>query len=199
MTLGSLKIRVLSLLDRAFLDGEALPESYNGQADLVKRIPIIAADGLVILASGVCPLWESLDYTPDNCSPFGEGLVSLSLPPDRIRSLPIRLFSEKGEELCFGIRGDRVIVKSPPGVFSLCYGRLPVLPDENSTDDFPLDCAPELIAPLGFYVAAIIAESFDASLSSVLMGRFDALSSGLREAPWASSEEIKDVFGGEGL
>ena len=195
MTLGELKAKALGLIDRLSIDGRDISPIYNGQGDLIRRIPLLAADGLILLAASVCPLLSEKEYDSRRDALAVEGeFISYALPGDRIKSLPPGAFGEGPGEIPIWLRSESFLAPAVERKIRLEYARMPALPDENAGDDYVLDCNGAASAALPYYVAAHLALSFDASLYGALMDEFEAMTRAFKPGPFAEAGRITDVY-----
>ncbi|MBQ9968387.1 MAG: hypothetical protein IJO88_06670 [Oscillospiraceae bacterium] len=197
MTYGELKNFVLQLLDRYSVGGEKVALSYNGQADIVARIPALTKDGLLYLATSVRRLRETAPlvsgdrvgdflcyHLPDDCYELCGGLL--------------RLWD--GQVCRFGnyrlVGGRKLLIpRTEKGAFLAEYFRYPALPEGEPQDGDALDCPPEAATALAYYVAAHLAMEDNNYLHGALHNAFELKLMRLREGERAEPGLVEDVYG----
>ena len=197
MTYGQMKHMVLQLLDRYSVAGEEVALTYNGQGDLIARIPALTRDCLYYMATSVRRLRTTAELRdPEE---FGDMQI-YTLPEDfyQAAGAPVRL--EDGKACAnYRMAGDRMLMipSTDRSRYYLEYFRYPCVPGEDPEDDDFLDCPPEAWAAVAYYVAAHLMMDEDPHLHAVLHNEFEMKLARLQEGVRMQPGLTADVYGGE--
>ena len=197
MTYGQMKTMVLQLLDRYSVGSEEVPLTYNGQGDLVARIPALTRDCLYYMATSVRRLRTVTELRDPEI--FGTMQI-YALPDDYYQAVgaPVRMTDGK---ICrsYRVTGDRMMLipEEERGPFMLEYFRYPCVPQELPEDDDFLDCPPEAWAAVAYYVAAHLVMEDDRYLHAALYNEFEMKMARLQEGVRLEPGLTADVYGGE--
>ena len=185
----------LELINQYSIAGANVPESYNNQADYVKRIPKLVDDAQLLLATNegriteVVPLselekgqlgqWEA--YTlPVDCWHVCPGLVRLDGP---------------GREMRYTLTGGRLCIRDGRGL-ALEYERLPRPVGTDPMDDAELDNTVAAQMAVPYYVAAHLVMYDNEFAYAALLNEFEQKRALLRETPRAEWGITEDAYGG---
>ena len=177
MKYGELRDQVLKLLNQYTVAGDPVAETYNNQADYLKRIPAFANDAMMEIATTTrkIPVTIPLDFLPHE--EFGEYL-RYSLPADFYQfKSGDTLVTDDGRPLRSGrieLNGRKYLLlpKDETGKYTITYYRYPNLLCEEPDDDDDLDNAPETHYAVPFYVAGMLAGHDNAFLCSLFMNKY---------------------------
>ena len=198
MTYGQMKDFVLQLLNRYSVAGEKTPLSYNDQADIVARIPALAADAVQYIATSCRRLREVAKLTspeklgqfllyqlPDDCYQICGGLVWCTKDGDVKRYHNHRLLG-----------GRQVLIPlCDEGTFYVEYFRYPSVFRGKPEDDDFLDCPPEAQTAIAYYVASHLAMEDNNYLHAALYNEFEMKMLRLQEGQMAQRDVVEDVYG----
>ena len=198
MTYGQMKDFVLQLLNRYSIAGEKTPLCYNDQADIVARIPALAADALQYMATSCRRLREVaklaspeklgqflLYQLPDDCYQICGGLLWRTEDGDVKRYHDYQL-----------VGGRQVLIPAwDKGEFLVEYFRYPSVFRGKPDDDDFLDCPPEAQTAIAYYVAAHLAMEDNNYLHGALYNEFEMKMLRLQEGPTAQCGKVEDVYG----
>lgn len=187
---------VLEQIDRATINGQDIPLSYNGQSDLVRRIPALINEAVLAICSRhrIC----TNSYTPQNGTPWG-GLVRYPLPEDcfsgwGLEALPLHPEDARGH-LCMRVTGDAILL--PQGEFLVTYWCDPPLLPDDPQEDSVYEIASHVLHAAICYAAARLALSEDETAYAALMQEYKTWVSSIRTHPRGEITQIADVYGGE--
>ena len=197
MTFGWARDFALELIDQRSIAGADVPESYNNQADYVKRIPKLVDDAQMLLATNEGRMREMMAleelpreergswsvYTlPGNCWQLCAGLVRPDSPG---RELRYRLLG-----------GDRLMVPRAVerGLWAE-YFRYPRPVGTDPVDDVELDNTPAAQLAVPYYVAAHLVMYDNEFAYAALLNEFEQKRALLRERPRAEWGIKEDAYG----
>ena len=197
MTYGEMKDLVLQLLNQYSVAGEQVPLSYNGQQDLVARIPALTRDGLYYVTTTARRLRDvavlaqpkelrgMLVYDlPKNCFQVAGGLLRIK---------PDGSVSRCRDYLVLGGR-QLLLPKNLEGRWLVEYFRYPSVPTGVPANDAELDCPPEAQTAVAYYVAAHLAMEDDQYLHGALYNEFEMKMARLQEGTVLECGVTEDVF-----
>lgn len=196
MTYGALKDYVLQLLNQYSVAGSRIAMTYNEQADLVARIPALARDGLVYVATTA----RRLRTVADLEAPFEQGGLLVYVLPDDFYQLAAGLLRLEGGRFTryqgYRLLGLRqvAIPREDRGTFQVEYFRYPRLLRDPPGDEEVLDCPPEAEAAVAFYVAAHLALEDNSFLYAALLSEFERRLARLEEGPAAEVGLVRDDY-----
>lgn len=192
----------LELINQYSIAGKGIPESYNNQADYLKRIPKLLDDAQMYVATSqgrirtVVPLLNLESQTE------GEWLV-VRLPEDCWQVCSSGLIRVKRDGFQryhkYHQIGDRSIMipSDLSGVLQLEYFRYPALLGANPKDTAKLDNTPAAQMALPYYVAAHLVMHDNAFAYQALYNEFEAKLARLAEIPKTEVTVVEDAYSGE--
>lgn len=203
MNYKQLRDDTLRLLDRYTVAGEEVSESYNNQADVLKRLPALLNDGQMLIATTVRPITELMELKPSAGEKMGSWLRFI-LPEDLYRLTGRGLVVVRGGDCFrsheFQLLGDAAILV-PEGLFgsvALEYYRYPFPFDMAPEEDDRADNTPDTHAILPYYAAAHLAMQDDSFMYASLLNEFEARLERLRRPAEAQRLRVADIYGGFG-
>lgn len=192
---------VLALLNQYSVAGQKIPESYNNQADYLKRIPKLVNDAQVYIATSAGRIRAVEELENLSCDDNGNWLV-YTLPRDfwQLCSGGLIRYDENNElkrcHLYQIIGADRIAVqKNASPDMSVEYYRLPRLLSENPADDDPLDNTVPAQMALPYYVAAHLVMYDNAFAYQTLKNEFELRLARLAEMPSAVCGTVEESYG----
>lgn len=217
MTYQEVKNQVLKLLNQYTIAGTTVADTYNNQADYIKRIPSLINDAMMELSTTVrkiearCELTEEGVVDADD-SVVGDVAVSdhqvvYCLPEDMYQFPSGSVFRYRDgtdgdlQRLSlFMLRGRKCIVlpkRALKAGGSLIYYRYPVLlpeEDANITASTELDNVPEVHRAIPYYVAGTLALHDDPFLASTLMNAYEDKLAKMQPEITAETGPVRDVY-----
>lgn len=207
MTYGWVKDFALALMNRYSIAGTRISAGYNNQQDYILRIPALADDAQLYIATtarripAACPL-SSLDcQVQDGCRVY-------SLPDDLFEldaCCLLRMPDGRPQQdvRFYRIGQDKLMLPdTPPDGALLTYFRYPKPLGTDPDDETQLDNVPQAQALVPYYVAAHLSLGEDAFAYASLYNEFEARLARLGEPLRAQSRLTEDDYGffdGEGL
>ena len=192
---------VLELINQYSIAGAATPETYNNQADYIKRIPKLLNDAQVYVATSVGRIRAVEELKNLSCDDNGNWLI-YTMPRDfwQICSGGLIRYSEDQElKRCFlyhVIGADRIAVqKNASPNMSVEYYRLPRTLSDAPADEEPLDNTIPAQMALPYYVAAHLVMYDNAFAYQALMNEFETRLARLAETPRAVCGTVTDSYG----
>ena len=181
MKYREIRRRVLEHLDCYTRNGVEVPPAYNGQRDLMGRIPGLVNDAVTAIRGGVRPLWKR--FTPVLGERTEEGLYRCALPEDfrAIRTV-------EGENWRMEDGKTLLLEKSCPVTYFCHPLLLPLDPGEE--EEYGEE--PDVLAAACCYAAAMLALAEDEGAYAALMRRYESLA---RPAPVGAKRRVEDVYG----
>lgn len=217
MTYQEVKKQVLKLLNQYTIAGTTVADTYNNQADYIKRIPGLINDAMMELSTTVrkiearCELTEEGVVDADD-SVVGDVAVSdhqvvYCLPEDMYQFPSGSVFRYRDGTngdlqrfSLFMLRGRKCIVlpkRALKAGGSLIYYRYPVLLPEEDADIDPtaeLDNVPEVHRAIPYYVAGTLALHDDPFLASTLMNAYEDKLAKMQPEITAETGPVRDVY-----
>jgi len=198
MTYREFKDYVLQLIHQYSIAGAQIPATYNNQADFLTRIPALANDALVYLATTARRLRASAELV--QCDSFGSWNV-YELPDDfwQLRTGGLTGADAAGNAVRadrFRLLGERRIAvpAEPAAVWRAEYYRYPAELPAEPADTELLDCPPEAAYAAAFYAAAHLAMPDDPAAQAALYNEFETRLSRLGELPAAELGTVCGVY-----
>lgn len=198
MTYGQVRDRVLMLLDRYSVDGSRVDPAYNGQEDLLARIPGLVNDAVAEMAA-IRPIWaqvrlDSLERREE------DGMARVRLPGDvqRLSAGCVGRADREGWHTLDAVvlPGGRelLIPGEQVGGAVVCYQRRPALLPPAPGEEQELDNDPATHAAAAYYAAAMLAAGEDSFLCSLLYNKYEDRLERLRTAAGSRREQVEDVY-----
>lgn len=177
MIYKELKNQVLKLLNQYTMAGSPVADLYNNQQDYLERIPSLANDAIMEIATTVRKIQATMDLSMLPSEDLGKE-IRYRLPPDFYQfKSGDTVVTTDGKILHtnqYSIQGQRFLIvpKDEDGEYSITYYRYPVLLEEKPQDGDELDNAPETHYAIPFYVASFLAAHDEPFLCSLFMNKF---------------------------
>lgn len=177
MTYKWLKNQVLKLLNQYTMAGSPVADLYNNQQDYLERIPSLANDAIMEIATTVRKIQATMDLSMLPSEDLGEQ-IRYRLPTDFYQfKSGDTVITTDGKVLHtnqYSLQGQRFLIvpKDEDGEYSITYYRYPVLLEEKPADGDELDNAPETHFAVPFYVASFLAAHDEPFLCSLFMNKF---------------------------
>ena len=197
MTYGWARDFALELINQYSIAGANVPESYNNQADYVKRIPKLVDDAQFLLATNEGRMRELVPLSELERERRGKWTVYF-LPEDYLQMCPglVRL-DKPGREMRYRMAGDRLETWMPPGgTLALEYFRYPRPVGTDPMDDAELDNTVAAQMAVPYYVAAHLVMYDNEFAYAALLNEFEQKRALLRETPRAEWGLVEDVYEG---
>lgn len=222
MTYQEVKNQVLKLLNQYTIAGTTVADTYNNQADYIKRIPGLINDAMMELSTTVRKIEKTVKLDPlDVIGDF------LNLGESYCFAMPDDFFSFKSGDNWLIVDGRPV--KSQEYTYSggrwpghllahvnrghskitvpkelvdnhevlmtyYCYPELLDEEDANIPADTALDNVPEVHRAIPYYVAGVLAMHDDPFLASNLMNAYEDKLAKMQPRLAVETEQIRDVY-----
>ena len=198
MTYGQIKRSVLEHLNRATINGESVPPSYNGQSDDLRRIWGLVNEAVVTIRTRYKR--ETAVYYPKDGYRAGS-LYRYELPADFYALRSGGIYRLEGGEMipCGGARffGRELLLGE--GEYAVEYYRYPDLLPEDPEDSYEFSQDPEVLGAAMYYAAANLALAEDEFLYTALLREYEARLGRMLMPVQMVCGKVKDVYsGGEG-
>jgi len=198
MTYGELKNYVLQLLNQYSTAGALTPPTYNNQADYLARLPMLANDALVYIATTARRLravaelsvsdtignWNVCDLPDDFWQLRSGGLFAADDEGNLVRGREYRLLGER----------RLAVPASPARAWRAEYFRYPAELPAAPADTDALDCAREAAPAVAYYAAAQLVSPDDPGAQATLYNEFETRLARLGELPAAEPGGTEDVY-----
>lgn len=177
MTYKWLKNQVLKLLNQYTMAGSPVADLYNNQQDYLERIPSLANDAIMEIATTVRKIQATMDLSMLPSEDIGEQ-IRYRLPTDFYQfKSGDTVITTDGKVLHtnqYSLHGQRFLIvpKTEDGEYSITYYRYPVLLEEKPQDGDELDNTPETHFAIPFYVASFLVAHDEPFLCSLFMNKF---------------------------
>ena len=199
MTYGEMKVFVLQLLHQYTVAGDEIPDTYNGQADDLLRIPLLTRDAVLYVTTTN----RKLRAVAELAEPESSGnMLAYDLPDDCYQLMNGGLIrtDTKGEVSRYHkyrlVGGRQILIpKADKGTYLLEYFRYPYLPEGVPEEDDFLDCPPEAQSAVAYYVAAHLAMEDSSFQYASLYNEFEMKMARLQEGLSTVCGETEDVYG----
>jgi hypothetical protein len=197
MLYADIKREVLSLINQYSVSGVEVLDTYNNQADYLKRIPQFVNAALMNIRTFTKP--QSVLYPLTNGTDFG-ARVSYEMPSDfwKLKSGGVFRMTEAGLERTndYLILGGRTLsVPKKNDAYVVEYYRFPdqLSLDAKDTEDIRED--PDVIQAAEFYAAAMLVMSEDAFVYASLFNEYETRLARMAQGPVAEVTAVGDVYG----
>ena len=199
MDYGWARDMTLALIDRYTLSGAPVSEGYNGQADLLRRIPALLDSAQLCAATGAGKIraitaLDSLSRSelgewwlyrlPENCWQVCSGGLLRSDGAELHRSHRYRLVGDNGIAVPRELGGELLVE----------YYRYPVGLGKEPGEDTPLDNTLEVQMALPYYAAAQLMLQENAFVYQALYNEFELRMARLGERPKAEVTAVEDAY-----
>lgn len=191
----------LALLNQYSVAGQTIPESYNNQADYLRRIPKLVNDAQMYIATSGGKIRAVEELANLSCDDNGNWLV-YTLPRDfwQLCSGGLIRYDENNElkrcHLYRIIGADRIAVqKNASPNMSVEYYRLPRPLSDEPKDDEMLDNTIPAQMALPYYVAAHLVMYDNAFAYQALKNEFETRLTRLAEMPSAVYGTVEESYG----
>lgn len=192
MTYGELKRKVLELMDRATVAGSDISPAYNGQSDLLRRIPGLLNDAVMRIRDRI-PLEDQVLLGKTQGEAVGP-YRRYEMPED-FRAFRGGHVWQAGEHTLpwrdFRLCGDAILL--PPGQYWVAYYKNPALLPADPGDDYAWGEKRHVLYIAAYYAAAMLSAGEDSLTYTVLMQEFRERFERLREI-WCEGEPVEDVY-----
>ena len=189
----------LKLLDQYSVSGEAIPEGYNNQADYLARIPMLADDAQIHIATTSGKIRALASVNSLQAGSMGEWIL-YKLPEDCWQ------VCSGGLVRCDGPRMQRyhryhlvgnhgiAVPEKLDGAMWLEYYRYPRLLGTEPKDGDKLDNTVEAQMALPYYVAAHLVMHDNAFAYQALMNEFESKLARIAERPQTELNVVEDAY-----
>lgn len=190
----------LQLINHYSVAGKPIPDSYNNQADYLKRIPALLDDAAMQAATTTAPIRVLDDLKNLRCDENG-AWRTYTLPENCWQMCGGGLIQYDGEEFrrfhkYHPVGANRFAVpRELTGEVQVEYFRYPRLLGENPGDEDELDNTPAVQMALPFYAAAQLVMQEDAFAFSALSNEFESRLARLAERTQTDLNTVEDVYG----
>lgn len=190
----------LQLINRYTVAGSRIPDTYNDQADYLKRIPNLLNDAAMQAATTTAPIRVLDDIRNLRCDDNGAWLV-YTLPDDCWQMASGGLICyDRGElERFHGYHpvgaNQFAVPKGLAGEVQVEYFRYPRMLGESPRDEDELDNTPAVQMILPYYAAAQLVMQEDAYACSTLKNEFESRLARLVQRPHTDFNTVEDAYG----
>ena len=190
----------LQLINQYSVGGVTVADTYNNQADYLKRIPALLDDAAMQAATTTAPIRELDDLKNLRCIENGTWRV-YTLPENCRELCGGGLIQYDGEEFrrfhrYHPVGRNKLVVPAGlTGEVQVEYFRYPRLLGMDPKEDDELDNTPEVQMALPYYVAAYLVMQDDEFAFSALSNEFEARLARLGEVPHAEVSIVEDAYG----
>lgn len=193
MKYSEIKEKALELMDRASVAGSDISPAYNGQSDLLRRIPGLVNDGVMRVRDEMM-LEDQTILGPEGGEVLGQ-YRKYALPEDFWRFKTAYAWRVEPERL-FPCRdwkrlGDHILL--PQGQYLVRYYKEPVLLPADPEEDYEYGEKRHVVLLAAYYAAAMLSAGEDSTAYTVLMQEFRERFAMLQEA-WCEGEPVEDVY-----
>lgn len=190
----------LQLINHYTAAGQRIPDTYNNQADYLKRIPALLNDAAMQAATTTAPIREVDDLRNLRCDENGAWRV-YTLPENCWQMASGGLVHYADEEFCrfhryHPVGANKIAVpRDLRGEVQVEYFRYPRLLAADAKDEDELDNTLAVQMALPYYAAAQLVMQDDAFAFSALSNEFEARLARLAERPHTDLNIVDDVYG----
>lgn len=193
MNYGELKRKVLELMDRSTVAGSEISPAYNGQSDVLRRIPGLLNDAVMRIRDEV-RLEDQVLLGPEGGERLGQYL-RYALPEDFWLFKTGYVWKMEGGQLTpcrdWQRLGETILL--PPGQFLVRYYKYPQLLPQDPADDYDYGEKRHVLLVAAYYAAAMLSAGEDSLVYTVLMQEFKERFEQLKES-WCEGEPVEDVY-----
>lgn len=189
----------LQLINQYSVAGAKVPDSYNNQADYIKRIPALLDDAQMYVATTAAPISALDDLKNLRCDDNGAWLT-YTMPDDCWQMSGAGLIRYDGDTFQrfhrYHPAGDNKIAvpKELTGEVQVEYYRYPRLLGIDPKDEAELDNIPPVQMSLPYYVAAQLVMQDDAFAFSALSNEFETRLARLTKSIHTDLHNVEDVY-----
>ena len=190
----------LQLINQYSVAGVKIAETYNNQADYLKRIPVLLNDAAMQAATTTAPIRVMDNLTNLRCDDNGAWHV-YTMPEDCYEICSGGLIQFDGDELrrfhkYHPIGKNKIAVpKDLGGEIHVEYFRYPRLLDAEPSGEDELDNTLAVQMALPYYAAAQLVMQDDAFAFSALSNEFETRLARLSERVHTDLTSIEDAYG----
>lgn len=190
----------LQLINRYTVAGSRIPDTYNDQADYLKRIPALLNEAAMQAATTTAPIRALDDLKNLRCDDNGAWLV-YTLPEDCWQMVSGGLVRYDGTHFERFHRYHPVgankfaVPKGLSGEVQVEYYRYPRMLSEEPKDGDELDNTPAVQLVLPFYAAAQLVMQDDSFAFSALSSEFERRLARLSERLHTDFNTVEDAYG----
>ena len=199
MVYRELKNQVLKLLNQYTMAGAAVSDLYNNQMDYINRIPGLANDAMMEIATTVRKIPATMELRLLPQEDLGQE-IRYRLPTDFFQfKSGDTVRTDGGKTLHtnqYMLHGKRFLLvpKEENGEYAITYYRYPVLLDPEPEDADELDNTPETHYAIPFYVASFLVAPDEPFLCSLFMNKFADKLSNMMPDITAEAHPTDDVY-----
>lgn len=207
MNYKQVRNQVLKLLDQYTVAGELVQSTYNNQEDYLNRIPSLANDAIMEIATTYRKIRAYMHLSDMPYEDLGKEL-RYEMPGDFyrfssgsvVRTTDGRII-HTNDYIMQG-RHYLIVPKKEADDYSIEYYRYPMLLAESPKDDDELDNEPETHHAIPYYVAAFLAERDDPHIGAMLNNKYQELVQNMGAGVAAEVHSVGDSYwfnSGEGF
>ena len=191
------------LMHQYSIDGAEIAPTYNGQADILNRIPVLLDSAQRLLATTTRPIPAELPLVWDSAEQK-EGFYIFTLPDDlwQLSGQGIPLLREGTFTRYRGyhrVGRDRLAIPAADrGEMTLQYHRYPVPVPMEPDDDFLLDNDEDAQDAAAYYVAAMLLLHENAFGYSALYNEFESRRQQMMPRRMTEYDRVGDLYGTPG-
>ena len=180
MNYGQVRDQVLKLLDQYSVAGQLVSPTYNNQEDYLNRIPALANDAIMQIATTYRKIRAYMRLSDMPSEDLGKE-VRYEMPGDFFRFVSGSVVCTTGgyvlhsNDYMMQGRHYLIVPKDEADDYSIEYYRYPMLLADRPKDNDVLDNEPETHRAVPYYVAAFLAERDDPHLGAMLNNKYQEL------------------------
>lgn len=200
MTYGQARDLTLQLINRYTVAGSRIADTYNDQADYLKRIPNLLNDAAMHAATTTAPIRMLDDLKNLRCDDNGAWRV-YTLPDNCWQMASGGLVCYDAAE-CDRFHGYHpvgankfAVPKGITGEVQVEYFRYPRMLGDAPRDGDELDNTPAVQMILPYYAAAMLVMQEDAYAYTALKNEFENRLARLTQRPHTDFNTVEDVYG----
>lgn len=194
------RLITLQLINRYTMAGSRIADTYNDQADYLRRIPALLNDAAMQAATTTAPIRVLDELRNLRCDDNGAWLV-YTMPEDCWQ------MASGGLIRCHAAEFERfhgyhpvganqfAVPKGLRGELQVEYFRYPRMLGEDPGDEDELDNTPAAQAVLPYYAAAQLLMQEDAFAYSSLKNEFESRLARLAQRPHTDFNTVDDAYG----
>jgi hypothetical protein len=178
MTYKEIENQVLKLLNQYTMAGSPVADLYNNQKDYLERIPTLANDAIMEIATTARKIPATMNLSMLPSEDLGQE-IRYWLPFDFYQfKSGDTVVTTDGKFLHtnqYSLHGRRVLIvpKDEAGDYFITYYRYPMLLEEKPAPEDELDNAPETHFAIPFYVASFLVAHDEPFLCSLFMNKYN--------------------------
>lgn len=180
MNYGQVRDQVLKLLDQYSVAGQVVAPTYNNQEDYLNRIPSLANDAIMQIATTYRKIRAYMRLSDMPAEDLGKE-VRYEMPGNFFRFVSGSVVRTTGGQVLHSndyiMQGRHYLIvpKDEADDYSIEYYRYPMLLADRPQDRDELDNEPETHRAVPYYVAAFLADRDDPHLGAMLNNKYQEL------------------------